>query len=66
MFTKDTTKYELELRMQASKLSIRELNQLIDECLDQENFEDAKIFAEIYNRRVSNVCTIPKPYDKRT
>lgn len=48
--TKITHKQELQL--QASKLSIAELNKLIDECLDAKNYEDATIYANLYNRRV--------------
>jgi hypothetical protein len=52
MLTQDTTKREMELRLQASKLSIAELNALVYECMDKGNWEDAKVFANIYVRRV--------------
>jgi SOS response regulatory protein OraA/RecX len=51
MLTKQTTNHELELKMVASKLSLHELNVLIDQCLDGENYTDAEIYAKIYTRR---------------
>jgi len=45
-------KHKYDLITQASKLSLIELNELIDKCVDEKNFDDARIFAEIYNRRV--------------
>jgi hypothetical protein len=51
MQTLTTTKRE-EYLITASKLSIAELNELINKCLDEKNFKDAQIYAEIYNRRV--------------
>jgi len=43
-----------ELLTHASKLSLRELNDLIDKCLDEKNYDDAKIFADIWNNRRSS------------
>jgi len=51
MQTKQATTKKYDLVLKASKLSKIELNNLIDVCLDEKNYEDAKIFADIYLRR---------------
>jgi len=53
MLTSQTTTHEMELRLQSSKLSLKELDDLINECLDVQNYADAKAYAIIYTRRVS-------------
>jgi len=52
MLTTTRKKYEWELKTSASKLSLRELNNLIDQCLDHKKYDDAQIYATIYARRM--------------
>jgi len=48
------TKREHELKLTACKLSLQELNTLVDECMDNGEFDDASIYAKIYTRRVGS------------
>jgi len=44
-------KIKQEALITASKLSKQELNNLIDELLDKQEFDEATIFAKIYKKR---------------
>ena len=53
MLTTKITDHDHELKLLASKLSIKELDTLINDCLDKKQYEDATVFAKIYNKRIT-------------